>query len=181
MRSSFKNLCILDTFENPFAYQMRNKKTSMNNIIREYRRGEYSISTDKSKLNIHTIHHFLSDESYWAKNISQKIVERSIENSLTFGVYHHDRQVGFARIVSDFAVFATVGDVFIVKEYRGRGLSKWLVETFTTFPELKSIRRWTLYTLDAHKLYEQYGFRLLERPDLALEINKAGMYDYYKE
>jgi predicted GNAT family acetyltransferase len=153
----------------------------MNNIIREYTRGEYLISTDKSKLDLTTIHNFLSNESYWAKNISKKLVERSIENSLTFGVYHHEKQVGFARIISDYAVFATVGDVFVITEYRGLGLSKWLVGIFTNFPELKSIRRWTLYTLDAHKLYEQYGFRLLARPDQAMEINKPDMYEYYRE
>ena len=153
----------------------------MNNTIREYTRGEYVISTDKSKLYLETIYNFLSKESYWAKNISLKIVERSLINSLTFGVFHHEKQVGFARIISDFAVFATVGDVFIIKEYRGLGLSKWLVETFTNFPELKSVRRWTLYTLDAHKLYEQYGFRLLSHPDQAMEINKPDLYEYYKE
>ena len=153
----------------------------MNHLIREYKQGEFLISTDKSKLDIGVIHHFLSTESYWAKNISMAIVQRSIENSLTFGVYHGKRQIGFARIITDFAVFATVGDVFVANEYRGQGLSKWLVETFTSLPELKSIRRWTLYTLDAHKLYEQYGFRLLAKPEQAMEINRPGMYDYYRE
>ena len=98
-----------------------------------------------------------------------------------FGVYHFNKQVGFARIITDFAVFATVADVFIIKEYRGTGLSKLLVNTFVNLPELKSIRRWTLYTLDAHKLYEQFGFRLLTNPEQAMEINKHGMYEYYKE
>jgi GNAT superfamily N-acetyltransferase len=153
----------------------------MNNIIREYPYNEYLISTDKTKLDINVIHNFLSIESYWAKNISLKIIQRSIENSLVFGVYHFEKQVGFARIITDFAVFAIVADVFIIKEYRGLGLSKLLVKTFTNFPELQCIRRWTLYTLDAHKLYEQFGFRLLTNPEQAMEINKHGMYEYYKE
>ena len=153
----------------------------MNNIIREFRKNEYLISTDKSKLDLAVIYKFLSEESYWAKNISIKIVERSIEHSLTFGVYHNNKQVGFARIITDFAVFATVGDVFVINEYRGLGLSKWLVETFTTLPELKSIRRWTLYTLDAQELYKKFGFKLLAKPDQALEINKPDLYQYYSE
>jgi GNAT superfamily N-acetyltransferase len=154
----------------------------MNNIIREFKQGEFSISTDKSKLQVPVIYDFLSKESYWAKNISLKIVERSLENSLTFGVFDiQGIQVGFARVITDFAVFATLGDVFIVKERRGLGLSKWLVQTIVSFPELKTIRRWTLYTNDAHKLYEKSGFYLLERPDLAMEINKPDMYAYYNE
>jgi GNAT superfamily N-acetyltransferase len=154
----------------------------MNNIIRGYTQGDYTVSTDKVKLQPDVIYHFLSVESYWAKNISLKIVKRSIENSLTFGVYdRHGQQVGFARVITDFAVFATLGDVFIIKEKRGLGLSKWLIRTIVSLPELKSVRRWTLYTNDAHKLYEKSGFRLLERPDLAMEINKPDMYQYYKE
>jgi GNAT superfamily N-acetyltransferase len=154
----------------------------MNNVIREYRQGDYTISTDKDKLQPDVIHGFLSTESYWAKNISVKIVERSIEYSLTFGVYdRQERQVGFARVITDFAVFATLGDVFIVKRSRRLGLSKWLINTIVSFPELKSIRRWTLYTSDAHKLYEKAGFRLIERPDMAMEINKPDIYEYYNE
>jgi predicted GNAT family acetyltransferase len=151
----------------------------MNNMIREIRKGDFLISTDKTKLRIDVIHGFLSTESYWAKNISVRLVEKSIENSLTFGVFHNDRQVGFARVITDFAVFATVGDVFIIREYRGLGLSKWLVETMPRLPELKWIRRWTLYTLDAHKLYEKYGFRPLAQPGQALEINKPDIYLSY--
>jgi len=149
----------------------------MNDFIKEFEKGDFLISTDKSKLDLQVIHNFLSHESYWAKNIPVELVKKSIENSLTFGVYHKDRQVGFARIITDFAVFATVGDVFIIPEYRGQHLSKWLVVTFTTLPELKWIRRWTLYTADAHKLYEQYGFKLLERPDQAMEISKPDIYE----
>jgi GNAT superfamily N-acetyltransferase len=154
----------------------------MNNIVREFTQGDFIISTDKTKLQISVIHCFLSNESYWAKNISLKIVERSLENSLTFGVFDkQNQQAGFARVVTDFSVFATLGDVFIIKEKRGLGLAQWLIKTILSFPELKSIRRWTLYTDNAHKLYEKSGFRLLERPDLAMEINKPDIYEYYQE
>jgi GNAT superfamily N-acetyltransferase len=154
----------------------------MNDIIRTFRHGDYTLSTDKTQLQIALIHEFLSKESYWAKNISLPIVERSIEHSLTFGVFDKQgAQAGFARVITDFAVFATLGDVFIVKEKRGLGLSKWLIQSIVSLPELNSIRRWTLYTNDAHKLYEKSGFRLLERPDLAMEINKPDIYEYYKE
>jgi len=154
----------------------------MNSRIRTFTQGDFFISTDKSRLQVEVIHNFLKKESYWAKNISLKIVERSLENSLTFGVFDKiGIQVGFARVVTDFAVFATLGDVFIVRESRGLGLSKWLIQTIVSLPELNSIRRWTLYTNDAHKLYEKFGFRLLERPDLAMEINKPDIYEYYRE
>ena len=96
-------------------------------------------------------------------------------------MFHNNRQVGFARIVTDFAVFATVADVFIIKEYRGQGLSKWLVETFTSLPEFKCIRRWTLYTLDAQKLYEKYGFKVIEEPEQAMEINRGKVCNFYSK
>jgi GNAT superfamily N-acetyltransferase len=154
----------------------------MNNIVYEFTQGDFIISTDKTKLQLSVIHVFLSKESYWARNIPLKVVARSLKNSLTFGVFDkQNQQVGFARVITDFAVFATLGDVFIIKEKRGLGLAQWLINTILTLPELKSIRRWTLYTDNAHKLYEKSGFRLLERPDLAMEINKPNIYEYYQE
>ena len=151
----------------------------MVNSIREYQYGDFYISTNREKLDICFIHSFLSKESYWAKNIPIEIVEKSIENSLPFGLYHGNKQIGFARIVTDFAVFATVADVFVIQQYRGLGLSKWLIETFTSFPELQYIRRWTLYTLDAQKLYEKYGFSIIENPEQAMEIHQGNIYDFY--
>jgi len=151
----------------------------MVNIIREYQFRDFYISTNREILDIHFIHSFLSKESYWAKNIPIEIVEKSIKNSLPFGLYHGNKQIGFARIVTDFAVFATVADVFVIQQYRGLGLSKWLIETFTSFPELQYIRRWTLYTLDAQKLYEKYGFSIIENPEQAMEIHQGNIYDFY--
>ena len=113
----------------------------------EWQQGEYTISDDPARLDFDVIHGFLSGESYWARGRSRECVERSIENSLPFGVYRADgRQVGFARVVTDRATFAWLADVFILPEERGRGLSKWLVECVLAHPELQNLRRWILAT-----------------------------------
>lgn len=130
----------------------------------------YTISTDKSILDMELIHRFLSERSYWAQNISREIVERSIANSLCFGVYDGDRQVGFARAVTDFATVAYVADVFVVESHRGRGISKQLMAAMLEHPSLKGLRRWHLVTTDAHDLYRQFGFRELESPHKHMEI-----------
>jgi GNAT superfamily N-acetyltransferase len=135
----------------------------------EFTKDDFLISTDKQKLDFAVIHGFLSRESYWALNIPEEVVRRSIEGSLCFGVYHQERQVGFARLITDFATMAYLGDVFIVREYRGRGLSKWLVECITTLPELAGLRRWVLVTRDAHTLYEGVDFKSLEQPGNYME------------
>jgi len=120
---------------------------------------EYEISTDKKKLELSMIHNFLANESYWAKGIPFEVMERSIANSLCFGVYHQGRQVGFARVVTDYATTAYVGDVFIIEPYRGRGLGGRLVKTIIDHPELEGLRLWFLGTKDAHELYRKYGFK----------------------
>ncbi|MGF7219207.1 GNAT superfamily N-acetyltransferase [Spirosoma lacussanchae] len=130
---------------------------------------DYTISTDKSRLNVPLIREFLSQQSYWAKNIPFDIVERSIANSLCFGVYQHEQQVGFARVITDQATFAYLSDVFILSEHRGKGLSKWLVQTISDWPELQGLRRWMLATRDAHSLYEQFGFRVIDQPDFFMQ------------
>lgn len=107
---------------------------------------EYTISTDKSRLNIALIHQFLSQESYWAQNVPLDVVERSISNSLCFGVYQSTNQVGFARVITDQATFAYLADVFILPEHRGLGLSKQLIETISNWPTLQGLRRWVLAT-----------------------------------
>lgn len=112
---------------------------------------------------------FLAEDSYWANDRTIEQTRRAIENSLCFGMYHDDKQIGFARVVSDFATFAYLGDVFVVQEYRGQGLSKWLMETIISHPELQGLRRWILATRDAHSLYEKYGFRALKFPDRWME------------
>ncbi len=122
----------------------------------------YFISTDISLLNIDLIHHYLSKESYWAANIPREIVERSVANSVCFGLYSGNEQVGLARVVTDKATFAYLADVFILEPHRGKGLSKWLIATIQAHPELQGLRRWMLGTRDAHGLYEQFGWTRLD-------------------
>ena len=120
---------------------------------------EYTISTDRARLDRDLIHRFLSEEAYWSPGVSRDVVERSIENSLCFGIYAQDgRQVGFARAVTDCATFAWIADLFVLGEHRGRGLGKRLVETILSHPDLSSVRRVVLATADAHDLYSRYGF-----------------------
>jgi GNAT superfamily N-acetyltransferase len=120
---------------------------------------EYEISTDKKRLDHAMIHDFLANESYWAKGIPLEVMEKSIKNSLCFGVYHQGRQVGFARVVTDYATTAYVGDVFVIESYRGRGLGKRLIKAIVDHPELEGLRLWFLGTRDAHDLYRKYGFK----------------------
>ncbi|HEX8462477.1 MAG TPA: GNAT family N-acetyltransferase [Segetibacter sp.] len=124
----------------------------------------YTISNDKSLLNINVIYDYLSKESYWAKDIPLAIVEKSIDNSLCFGVYCNDVQIGFARLITDKATFGYLADVFIVEQFRGKGLSKWLIETIHAHPKLQTLRGWFLATRDAHELYKKFGWQSLQNP-----------------
>jgi N-acetylglutamate synthase-like GNAT family acetyltransferase len=124
---------------------------------------QYTISTDRSKLDVDLIHRFLSEEAYWAKGRSREQVERSIENSVCYGAYAGGEQVGFARAVTDKATFAWLADVFVVPEHRGRGVGQRLVEAALADPELADVYRWFLGTADAHDLYRRYGFDELQR------------------
>lgn len=134
---------------------------------------DYTISTDPQRLDVALIHRWLSQESYWAPGIPRDAVERAIDGSLNFAVYHATQgQVGFARVISDRATFAYIADVFVIDAHRGQGLSKRLMEIILAHPELQGLRRWMLATRDAHGLYEQFGFtlpnvagRLMERTD----------------
>jgi GNAT superfamily N-acetyltransferase len=137
---------------------------------------EFEINTDKSMLDVDVIHRFLSEESYWAQTRTLEQTKTAIENSLCFGVYHGGRQIGFARVVSDFATFAYVGDVFILSEFRGRGLSKRLMETIVAHPNLQGLRRWLLATRDAHGLYEQFELSSLKFPDRWMERTAPDAY-----
>jgi len=130
----------------------------------------FLISTDTALLNITLIHHFLDQLSYWGKGISLQTVQTSIQNSLCFGVYQHQKQVGFARLVTDKATFAYLCDVFILPDFRKSGLSKWLLQTIRHHPDLQNLRRWTLATADAHGLYEQFGFMRMKNQDRWMEI-----------
>lgn len=138
-------------------------------MAHEFRRGDYLISTDRARLDTNLIHDYLSNSSYWAVGRSVETVRRSIEHSLSFGLYKGDEQIGFARVVTDYATFAWMADVFILDSFRGRGLGKWLVEVMLTHPELQGFRRWTLATKDAHGLYTQFGFTELKRPERWME------------
>src|SRR6185295_8740036 len=136
----------------------------------------YEISTDRARLNVDLIHEFLGG-SYWAKGITREIVERSIENSLCFGVYRAGEQVAFARVISDFATFAYLADVFVVPEQRGKGVSKLLLRTILAHPELQGLRRFLLATVDAHGLYAQFGFGALQHPERYMTIFHPNLYE----
>jgi GNAT superfamily N-acetyltransferase len=135
----------------------------------------YSITTEKIKLDIDFIHQFLT-RSYWAEGISKEIVAKSIEGSLCFGVFDGNRQVGFARMITDGGTFAYLADVFIEKNYRGKGLSKWLMQIIMSHPELQGLRRILLATKDAHGLYSQFGFAPLNNPERWMQIHNPDVY-----
>jgi GNAT superfamily N-acetyltransferase len=157
----------------------------------EHRRGEFLISTDPARLDLDVIHGFLTN-SYWAKGIPREVVARSIEHSLCFGIYDEGDgnspllaksarsrapQVGFARVVSDFSTVAYLGDVFVLKSHRGRGLSKWMMECIVEHPALQGLRRWILLTRDAHGLYSQFGFTTLKAPERYMELHNLAVYE----
>jgi GNAT superfamily N-acetyltransferase len=137
--------------------------------------GDYEISTDPARIDAVMVHGFLTN-SYWAKGIPLETVRLSIENSLCFGIYHGHRQIGFARVITDRATFAYLGDVFVLEPWRGRGLSKWLMQCIMGHPDLQGLRRWMLVTGDAHGLYQQYGFSALKAPERWMEIHHADIY-----
>jgi len=143
----------------------------------DHRRGEFLISTDPARISLDVVHGFLTN-CYWAKGIPRETVARSIEHSLCFGVYDGSgEQVGFARVVSDFATVAYLGDVFILESHRGRGLSKWLMECVTQHPSLQGLRRWILLTRDAHALYAKFGFTPVAKPDRYMELHRPDVYE----
>ena len=135
------------------------------------------VSTDRTRLDLDVIHGFLAN-SYWAKGIPHALVARSIEHSLCFGVYAGTGvQVGFARVISDFATYAYIADVFVVESRRGHGLGKCLMQCILRHPALQEMRRWNLTTRDAHTLYAQFGFAPLRFPDRYMEILRLNMYE----
>jgi GNAT superfamily N-acetyltransferase len=145
-------------------------------VIKEWIRGHYRVSTDPRRLDLDVIHGFLSQRSYWAEGIPREVVERSIRNSLPFGVYDDDALVGFARVVTDHATYAYLADVFVLESHRGHGLSKWLLECVLAHPDLQGLRRWHLATRDAHELYARYGFQPLADPGNLMEIRRLDAY-----
>jgi GNAT superfamily N-acetyltransferase len=143
----------------------------------EHRRDGFLISTDPARLDLDVVHDFLTN-CYWAKGIPREVVARSMEHALCFGIYDNGgEQVGFARVISDFATIAYVGDVFVVEAHRGRGLGKWLMQCITRHPALQNLRRWILTTRDAHGLYSQVGFTPVKAPERFMELYDPSVYE----
>jgi N-acetylglutamate synthase-like GNAT family acetyltransferase len=146
----------------------------------ERHRDEFLISTDRARLDLDMIHRFLTN-CYWAKGIPRETVKRSIEHALCFGIYDSSgAQIGFARVISDFATIAYLGDVFVLESHRGRGLGKWMMECIMLHPALQGLRRWILLTRDAHDLYKQFGFTPLKSADRYMELHRPDVYEIRK-
>jgi GNAT superfamily N-acetyltransferase len=137
---------------------------------------EIEISTDRNRLDVGLIHNFLVEESYWAKTRTFEQTKTAIENSLCFGAYADGRLIGFGRVVSDFATFAYVGDVFVLDEFRGQGISKKMMQAMVDHPQLQGLRRWLLATKDAHGLYRQFNFDELKFPERWMERTAPDAY-----
>jgi N-acetylglutamate synthase-like GNAT family acetyltransferase len=137
---------------------------------------DYEISTDPHRLDVDVIHTFLAKDSYWAQGVPRSTVERAIANSLCFGVYHNNAQIGFARIVTDKSTFALLADVFILEAYRGKGLSKRLMRSIVEHDDLQGLRRFLLLTSDAHGLYSQFGFKEIGSPQRFMEVLRPDIY-----
>jgi GNAT superfamily N-acetyltransferase len=138
-------------------------------------RDGFKVSTDPALLDVDAVHAFLTT-SYWAEGIPREIVERSLRNSLCFGLYEGSRQVGLARVITDGATFAYLCDVYVLPEMRGRGLGTWLMECVMAHPDLQGLRRFSLVTRDAHELYRPFGFTEIKSPERHMEIVRPGLY-----
>ena len=145
--------------------------------VNEVYKDNFTISTDVEKLDIISIHRFLSNDIDWAKGIPIETLKLSIENSLNFGLFHEENQIGFARIISDYSTIAYLGDVYILEEYRGRGLSKWLVNEIIDHPNLQGLRRWILLTDTADWLYKKFGFTKIPNPEVYMERHNSNVYE----
>jgi GNAT superfamily N-acetyltransferase len=144
----------------------------------DWRRGDFVVSTDPSMLDLGVVHRWLSESSYWVPGIPFEVVQRAVGGSLNFGLYAEGgkRTIGLARIITDYATFAYICDVFVLDEYRGRKLGVWLMECVTEHPRLQGLRRWMLGTADAHKLYEKTGFTPVAAPDRWMEKADPNIY-----
>lgn len=143
---------------------------------RAFYKDGFCISTEKARLDVKAIHHFLSTEAYWCLNIPFSKVEVALEHSLNFGLYFREKQIGYARVISDFSSIAYIGDVYVLPEFRGKGLSKWLMQIIMEYPELQGLRRWILSTADAHGLYKQFGWVPVANPERWMEVHNRDVY-----
>ena len=137
--------------------------------------GQFELTTDRRRIDVVAVHRFLT-ASYWAKGIPEETVRKSIAHSLCFGILEGRQLVGFARVVSDYATFAYLADVFVLEEFRGRGLAVWMMECMVAHPQLQGLRRWSLVTRDAHELYRRFGFTELAAPQRWMEKHEPGIY-----
>ena len=138
-------------------------------------RGEYTISTDRSRIDVTAVHAFLS-RTYWSPGIPESVLRRAIDGAISFGIYHGHEQVGFARVITDRATYAYLSDVYVLDAHRGRGLAKWLMEVIMSHPDLQGLRRFSLSTRDAHALYAQFGFEIVKNPERQMEILRRDIY-----
>lgn len=152
---------------------MRNAAPSK--ISWEQRRGEVTITTDPARLNLDVVYGYLS-RAYWCEGIPREIVERAMRHSLCFGLFEGETQVGFARVVTDYATYAYLCDVFVLETHRGKGLGTWLMQCVMRHPDLQGLRRWNLVTRDAHELYRRVGFTALANPQSYMELHAPDVY-----
>ncbi|MGO8765928.1 MAG: GNAT family N-acetyltransferase [Limisphaerales bacterium] len=146
----------------------------------EWKNGGLLVSTDPAKLDVGAVHAFLG-RSYWAEAIPLEVVERSMRHSLCFGLFDGSAQIGFARVISDYTTFAYLADVYVLEDYRGRGLGKWLIRCVMAHPQLQDLRRFVLVTRDAHELYRPFGFETPKKPQNYMEIRRDSLYKKPKD
>ena len=137
--------------------------------------GSYSVSADRGRIDVDAVHAFLT-RSFWAAGISKELVAKSIEHSLCFGVFDKQAQVAFARVVTDYSTYAYLCDVYVLEDYRSRGLGKWMMEFVMKHPDLQGLRRFQLVTRDAHGLYTRFGFTTPANAERQMEIFRPGLY-----
>ncbi|NNE98160.1 MAG: GNAT family N-acetyltransferase [Pyrinomonadaceae bacterium] len=137
--------------------------------MNSWKKDKFTITADRDHLQIDAILDYLANQSYWAQNRTRRQLETVIDNSLCFGLYRDEKQIGFARVVTDYATFAYLGDVYVLPEFQGQGLGKWLMEVISDHPDLQGFRRWILATRDAHALYEKFGYTDLKHPERWME------------
>ena len=152
------------------------QSTAQTSYDRSFFKNGFCISNDKARLNIKAIHHFLSTRAYWSLNVPSKRVENANANSLNFGQYDKEKQIVFARVISDYSTMAYLGDVYVLPDFRGRGLSKWLMQTIMEYPDLQGLRRWILSTADAHGAYSQFGWKPVAFPERWMERHDRNVY-----